>query len=53
MKTQCSCVEECQVGEAEGVGGWVGEHSHRGRGRGESDRVIPEGKSGKRIAFEM
>jgi hypothetical protein len=30
---QCSSVGECQGGRT-GVGGWVGEHPHRGRKRG-------------------
>jgi hypothetical protein len=34
------------------VGGWVGEHLHRGRGRG-WDRGFPEGRPGKGKVFEM
>jgi hypothetical protein len=33
VKAQCPSVGECQSGEV-GVGGWVGEHPHRSRGRG-------------------
>jgi hypothetical protein len=33
VKAQCPSVGECQGGKA-GVGGWLGEHSHRRRGRG-------------------
>ena len=32
VKARCPNVGECQGGE-EGVGGWVGEHPHRSRGR--------------------
>jgi hypothetical protein len=32
VKTQCLSVEKGQGGKA-GVGGWVGEHPHRSRGR--------------------
>jgi hypothetical protein len=32
VKAGCSSEEECQGREAE-VGGWVGEHTHRRRGR--------------------
>jgi hypothetical protein len=31
--TQCPSIGECQ-GRKTGVGGWMGEHPHRGRGRG-------------------
>jgi hypothetical protein len=31
---RCPSVGECEGGE-EGVGGWVGEHPHRSRGRGD------------------
>jgi hypothetical protein len=34
VKAQCPSVGECQGGEV-GVGGWVGEHPHRNRGRGD------------------
>jgi hypothetical protein len=40
VKTQCLSVGECQ-GEEVRVGGWVGEHPHRSRGR---DRGFEEGK---------
>ena len=33
VKAQCPNVVECQDQEAE-VGGWVGEHPHRRRGKG-------------------
>jgi hypothetical protein len=33
------------------VGGWVGEHPHRSRGR--EDKWFQEGKPGKEITFEM
>jgi hypothetical protein len=33
VKAGCPSVGECQGGKA-GVGGWVGEHPHRNRGRG-------------------
>jgi hypothetical protein len=32
---RCPSVEEFQGGRLEWVGGWVGEHPHRGRGRGD------------------
>jgi hypothetical protein len=35
VKAGCPSVGECQGREA-GVGGWVEEHSHRSRGRGDS-----------------
>jgi hypothetical protein len=46
--SQC---RECQGGKT-GVGWWVEEHSHRGRGRGE---VIgcSKGETGKGKTFEM
>ena len=45
VKAQCPSVGECQSREA-GMGGWVGEHSHRttGRGRGYG---ISGGETGK------
>jgi hypothetical protein len=33
FKARCPSVGECQAGGA-GVSGWVGEHPHRSRGRG-------------------
>ena len=47
MKAQCPSVGKCQGREA-GVGGWVGEHPYRSRGRG-MDRVFQERKQGKGI----
>jgi hypothetical protein len=35
------------------VGGWVGEHPHRSRGRGDWISWIGRGKQGKGITFEM
>ena len=35
-------VRECQGGEM-GVGGWVGEHPHRGRGSGDGIGVLQRG----------
>jgi hypothetical protein len=32
VEAQCTSVGECEGGEV-GVGGWVGEHPHRSRGR--------------------
>ena len=32
VKAQCPIVGECE-GRQVGMGGWVGEHSHRSRGR--------------------
>jgi hypothetical protein len=34
VKDQCPSVGECQDGEAE-EGGWMEEHPHRNRGRGD------------------
>jgi hypothetical protein len=42
VKVGCSSVGECQGGEA-GVGGMVGEHPHRNRGR----RMGEEGSRGE------
>ena len=40
------------MGVGEQVGGWVGEHPHRGRERGWG-RGFPEERPGKGITFEM
>ena len=48
MKTQCHCVGEYE-GEKAGVGGWVGKHPHRSKGKeGDSIGVSREetGKGG-------
>ena len=48
-----SCVGECQ-GEETGVGGWVGEHPHRSRGKkDEIGGFWGWGALGKRITFEI
>ena len=44
-------VEECQCRKL-GVGGWVGEHPHRGRGRRDG-MGVSEGRPGKGKTFEM
>ena len=44
-------IGECQGGKV-GVGGWVGEYPHRGRGRGDGMGVL-EGRPGKGITFEI
>ena len=46
VKAQCPSVGECQDREA-GVGGWVREHPHRSRGRGDGIGGIQEGGTGK------
>jgi hypothetical protein len=51
VKDQCPSVAECQDGEA-GVGRWVGEHSHRSRGRGVGIGGF-SGELEKWITFEM
>jgi hypothetical protein len=50
-KSALPSVGECQGGEV-GVGGWVGEHSHRSKERGRG-KGFAEGKPGKGITFEM
>jgi hypothetical protein len=35
------------------VGGWVGKHPHRSRGRRDGIKGFLEGKLGKGITFEM
>jgi hypothetical protein len=46
----CPSVGECQAGKT-GVRGWVGEHPHRGRGRGEKIGGFQRGdlKRGKHL----
>jgi hypothetical protein len=51
VEVRCPRIEECQ-GMKAGVGEWVGEHPHRGRGRGRR-WGFPEGRPGKGITFEM
>jgi hypothetical protein len=45
-------VGECQ-GRKVGVGGWVGEYPHRGKGRVYGIGGFSEGRPGKGITFEM
>ena len=53
VKSQCPSVGEFEAREV-GVGGWVGEHPHRSRGRGNEIRGSRVGrKPGKGITFEM
>jgi hypothetical protein len=52
VKAQCPSVEECQDKEA-GVGGWVGEHPNRGRGREYVIEGFQRGNQVRRITFEM
>jgi hypothetical protein len=54
VKAICPSVGECQAGVG-GSGRWVGDNPHRSRGRGvwEMGWGFLEGKSGKRIIFEM
>jgi hypothetical protein len=49
---QCPSVGDCK-GRKEGVGRWVEEYPHRGRGQGGWDRGVPERRPGKRITLEM
>jgi hypothetical protein len=48
---RCPNVGECQGGKT-GVGGWVGEHPHRGR-EGRWDRRFPKGRHEKGKTIEM
>ena len=50
-KAQCPSVGECEGREAV-VGGWVGEHPHRRRYKGDSEGVSGRGTR-KEITFEM
>ena len=43
---------ECE-GKKTAVGGWVGEHPHRSRGREDGKGGVPEGKPGKGVTLEM
>jgi hypothetical protein len=56
VKVRCSSVGECQGGEA-GVGGWVGEHPHRSKGRGDEIVSFQRGANQERgyilFTFEM
>jgi hypothetical protein len=49
---RCPSVGECQGGKT-GVSGWMVEHSHRGRMRGEWDRSFMKVRSGKGKTIEM
>jgi hypothetical protein len=51
VKVRFPSVGECQDYEL-GMGRWEREHPHRGR-EGGWERGLLEGKSGKRIAFEV
>ena len=47
VKARCPSLGECQGGEVR-VGGWMGEHAHRSKGRGLWDRgLLEEGKTAK------
>jgi hypothetical protein len=48
---QCPSVEECQGRKAR-LGGWGGDHPHRGRGGG-LDKGFTQGRPGKGITFKM
>jgi hypothetical protein len=48
---QCPSVGKCQSGKT-GVGRWMGEHPHRGRG-GRCGRSFLKGRPGKGKTFEM
>jgi hypothetical protein len=52
VKARCPSVRECQGGEV-GVGGWVGEHPHRSRGREDGIGGFQRGNLEKGITFEM
>jgi hypothetical protein len=52
VEAWCPIVEECWGSEA-GVGGWVGEHPHRGKGEGARHGEFAEGKPQRGISFEM
>jgi len=52
-KAEPSTVGECQDGEEGRVGGWMEEHPHIRRGRGEWDRRFMDRKPGKEIIFEI
>ena len=51
MKAQCPSVGECQ-GREVGVGGWVGEHLHRSKGKVYGLEGFP-GDLRKGITFEI
>ena len=42
VKARCPSVDECQDGEV-GACGWLGEHSHKSRGRGDGIRSFWRG----------
>jgi hypothetical protein len=50
VKARCPSVGELEAGKV-GVCRWMGEHSHRSRGREGCDRGLPGKKRGKGITF--
>jgi hypothetical protein len=52
VKARCPSVGEFEGGKV-GVGGWVGTHPQRSRGRGDGIGGFWNGESGKGITFEM
>lgn len=47
IKARCPRVGEWQAGRWEGVGGWVGDHPHRGRGREDGISGFWRGNGGR------